>query len=392
MQEILKKICSETYQEFYKENLIYNLNLFSGKHRLEKPDLKYFIESVSRKIFDNLIIKDFTLTKVEGDIDCFEEFNKSFDLGNYTAKLTIYNIKEKSLNVYVLESDARFIVEADRALHVISHNLDDFFEYNNIREDVAQVFYDAKDDLLLNYNENINSKGYYHHIQYFLNLLYGENKKTENYKKILIKYFDDYERLIKMNISILYEENKSLFIDSALNVLLSQNTLNLNQEQISLITNYLKSTEKLEKIIKMLLTFQYAYNLFSSNKNVDVLDFTFIAVSLFKTTEIIFNDLLNKYWSHIVIKNNFGKTIDYSNETLELGKMNLFFEFADMEVAGHLRRRQLYYNKLINKLTTWISKSRNGFLHKCVLGVETLNQSVTDSIDITCLLILTLIK
>ena len=149
-----------------------------------------------------------------------------------------------------------------------------------------------------------------------------------------------------------------------------------------------------------MFTFQYvnrAYNKFCSENTEDIhyapgfLDFSFIAVVMFKLVEIIFYNLLNKFWSESRVRDKYGD-IDFSKDSINLGKMEQFFKSNEMEIVHHLHERIKYNELLQTKLTQWIQKTRNGFLHRHILSDLVIENSVSDSIDIMCLLILTLIK
>ena len=123
----------------------------------------------------------------------------------------------------------------------------------------------------------------------------------------------------------------------------------------------------------------------------DFLDFSFVAVQMFKLVEIVFYNLLNDFWGTSNIKDKYG-TVDVSDDKINLGKMNQFFKSDNKEIVSHLNSKRVHNAVLQEKLSNWIDKTRNGFLHKHILSQSLSSSSITDSIDVVCLLILVLIK
>ena len=135
----------------------------------------------------------------------------------------------------------------------------------------------------------------------------------------------------------------------------------------------------------------------------DFVDYTYVSVSLFKLIEILFNDLLKKYWNDekIISKAEVEKAnksnveiegVDVNNEKLMLGEMKQFLYATNTKIVNHLRTKQTYTDLLREKMGIWLEEKRNGYLHKHVQGLDKLKDSISATFELMCLIVLVIKK
>ena len=423
MKEILKDICKKSLEKAYEQNLKSIFTSFFYDYKTKdvdyipqcNPDL--YMKDVVVEVLESFVSHDFTVSKMTCSFWDIEEVAKNPTMGNFDAEILLYNILEKDLNIAICDNEALFFLGEDNIYQIIENNFSCFClnnreQYNKLnRPDIFNAIISAENLIVLQSEGKIkdpnqfaySSEGKLNHLanlQRVLTYLYGENTKTNTYQKIIEKFLLDLNKIIKTGLDELYEENKTVFVEIVLPIFINKATLNLNNKEKQIIYDYLTKNKDIDKIMQLILTFQYTsklnryvkHNEHAGFTNVsNFLDFSFVAVQMFKLVEIVFYDLLNEFWNNNNIVDKYGK-VEVSDDKINLGKMNQFFNATDKEIISHLKQKSLHNNLLQEKLSDWISKTRNGFLHKHILSESLLNESVSDSIDIVCLLILVLKK
>jgi len=423
MEEILKNICNKSLERAYEQTLKSTFTSFFYKNYKEH-DVEYvcqcdpdiYIKEVAIEILESFISNDFTVSKITSDFTNVNAFTNSIYGNAITSAnidVVIYNILEKDLNIIILNDYCNDLVNIEE--DVIEEYLEDLCEVNNEQysftnqSEIYRSIISAKDFLLFYPNGRIIGNKFQYkpykfnksaNLQYILISLYGENQKTNTYQNIIEKYMLDLNKIIKMELSEIYNKNKELFLQTVLPIFIKKATIKLHTKEQQIIYNYLSKNKNIDKIIQLIFTFQYTsrlnhYVTFNEHMGfanvLGFLDFSFVAVQMFKLVEIVFYDLLNDFWKTNNIRDKYG-SIDVSDDKINLGKMNQFFKSNDNEIVNHLNLKRIHNDRLQEKLSKWIDETRNGFLHKHILSKSLSNISITDSIDIVCLLILVLIK
>lgn len=422
MQTILKSICEKELEKTYSHHLHYLLSSFfydNKNKKTTKPEpyiISNYYTNIVVEIFNSFISKDFSVTKLSCDIGFIDEINNNALVGNFYEDIDIYHIKEKNINIIICDKETLFFIGSENLNKIIENNFYDICKTNkekiSEKDEIFEQIRDCNNLILLDtdfkindtndFNLNPSKKNYYtKNITYIFNQIYGESIKTKNYQNILEKYLLKAHNILSKDISEFYSENKDLFLKSCISIFIQKATVYLNEKDKQIIFNYLFNNSDIDKIIKVIFTFQYitkVYELSSKdqlNKELttchDFLDYSFIAVEMFKLVEIIFHNLLKDFWNKKNIIDKYGE-FDISDDKLNLGKMEQFFKSKDPEICNHLNTKNRHFELLDEMLREWIDKTRNGFLHKHILPKTTLSKSLNDSINIACLLILTLIK
>ncbi len=375
------------------------------------------MKDVAVEVLESFVSQDFTVSKMTSSLSGIEEIEKSPFIGNFREDIIIYNILEKDLDIIICDSEAIEFFGGENIYDIIVNNFADLCQKNTEKynmsnhPDVFNAFFKARNLMVLQpkeYTLNVNQFTYFSakyysglvNLLYILTYLYGENTKTKTYQKIIENFLLNLNKIVKMGLDELYVENKEAFLEIVLPIFINKTTQNFNNKEKQIIYDYLAKNKDIDKIMRLILTFQYTlklnnyvkHNNYTGFSNVsNFLDFSFVAVQMFKLVEIVFFDLLNEFWTNNDINDKYGK-VDMSNDRINLGKMNQFFNATDKEIINHLNQKKVYNAVLQIKLSNWISKTRNGFLHKHILSEDVLISSVSDSIDIVCLLILVLVK
>lgn len=216
--------------------------------------------------------------------------------------------------------------------------------------------------------------------------------EKEQILSILDNTINEMNKICKLTLAELKKLNNNMFNDVVFEKIISEKReeIALSDNEINKIKKYLFNRSDYDKIIKMLYTFLATNHFFNKNEDQDYFDLTFITVSIFKVVEIIFNDLLNKRWGNKVITDEKGRNIHLNKDSLTLGQMNQIFTCDDREIKEFFKYNSQYLNELIPIMTRWISKTRNGFLHKDIIDgidIKLLEESIKDTITILCLLI-----
>lgn len=226
----------------------------------------------------------------------------------------------------------------------------------------------------------------------FLCERFGEdeyNKMTE----LIILWNRKIDSLARLPLSKLRKKNKDLFYGILYkNLFVDEYKLSLSDNERKIVTDYLKKCPHSNEISRMIYTFSYTLRGFEQDKEYcDYLDLTFVLVSVFKIVEVVFSNLLKEEFGNKNIRDSKGNIIDFSNEKLTLGNMKQFFYSNDRDIQYLLGKNQNLNRNTLTILNRWIDDSRNGFLHKDIVevsNVEQLNQSITDSLQLLCNLII----
>lgn len=437
MKEVLRKIC-KFYLEILKHNEI-------GKYILESPierennkskNYEWFMVSISKAMFDEIIMKDFDLIKkytIRTDFLCKycafspDAFPDSiFDIDFYVIPQieTIFLFIEDAFPYFKGDSNQEF-----NAFECIWHYTYDFLhafylesssklsenEFYDLYEKYKIVNFDVNTPIVFltnnpqQYNiEDLADKNKpFSNFFDLLNALYGDNKKVENYNKIIEMYRLKALDVICKTQTKLIDENKDAFCLGLWRTVyreylhliedteIDTKTITFDDKEVSKIEDGITHTQHIDKIARLLYTFIHTKKFLDLQKsNDEYLDLTFITVSLFKTVEIIFNEVLNNKWPYLYIKTKNG-IIKFSENNLTLGNMYQIFKndkdiFIPDEILQCLRCNEKRSTDLKNLLSRWISKTRNGFLHKDLIQVNDnmIDSSIKDSITIICLLML----
>lgn len=225
--------------------------------------------------------------------------------------------------------------------------------------------------------------------QVILKSYLGDNIATDKIIEIIEKCLNKCKEIKSKPLSWFYEDNKERFIEYALEKLFAtiDNSI-IGEEEKKLVKLELLQVDNIESIVKLIFTYKFASTSLSGYDELDFMDYTYISVSVFKLTEILFNKMLNKYWSHKKIIDRRSSHIDLAETKLVLGKMKQFLSSDDDEIVRHLGCKKKYLNKLNEKLGVWIEQKRNGYLHKDILNLNDLRDSILVSIEIMCLIVL----
>lgn len=221
----------------------------------------------------------------------------------------------------------------------------------------------------------------------------GDNIATDKIIEIIEKCSNKCREINSKPLSWFYEDNKEKFIDCALEKLFA--TIDdsiINKEEKEVVKQELLQVDNIESIVKLIFTYKFTSTSLSGYEELDFMDYTYISVSVFKLTEILFNKMLNKYWSHKKIVDKRSNRIDLAETKLVLGKMKQFLSSDDEEIVKHLECNKKYLDKLNEKLGVWIEQKRNGYLHKDILNLKDLQDSVIASFELICLIVLVVKK
>ena len=441
MKEVLKKIC-ENQIELLKQrelnNYLQNISrLTSLKSRYEKYNL--FMENLSKDVLDEIVSKDFKVEKYSIRNDFITDKNEMVDKSGLSVfyEIEIYVIEEiKKLFFFINEDgDAYLDGGPSEILDFIEDNYDEFIRqiYNNnecdktykelydLYYDYKMVLYEANTPLIF-YSRKLDltkiaelSGKYSSNLIDLLIELYGNNKKVENFNKIIESCrIRAIELILKTQTELIEQKEDAFYLQIWRHVFgeylkltqpvrqnfqreLQDIKIHFNEDEIQRIESSLLQSQHIKKVSKLLYTFVYTRKLLKeqiSVSNYDFFDLTFIAVSLFKVVEILFNELLNKKWANLYINTSKG-SIKLGLFELTLGEMCQIFEDdkngnVPQEIKQYLNTRKLRKDELKNLLSRWVSKTRNGFLHKDIIeiGNDMIDASIKDSIAIICLLML----
>ena len=331
------------------------------------------------------------------------EKGKTFVIGDKAwGNFSFYNTKGK--DCYCLangEYIVPFVAHGNTVwLYPLKIDVDDATEGENEVDDYI-IIVERKPSVFYNYNEEA-----------FLSFL--EKEKIEeckcfDYKTFLCKEFSEEEYnnaidliiswcskiklLANLPLSKLRKKNKDLFYETLYKNLFAEGyKLSLSESERKIVTSYLKDCPNSNDISRMIYTFAYTLKGFEHDKEYsDYLDLTFILVSVFKIVEVVFSNLLNEEFGNKRIRDSRGNIIDFSNEKLTLGNMKQFFYSSDRDIQCFLNKNQQVSKDTLSIMNRWIDESRNGFLHKDIVevsNVEQLAESITDSLQLLCNLII----
>ena len=232
----------------------------------------------------------------------------------------------------------------------------------------------------------------------------GDSYQTKKIVGVIGNYIDKYSQLRKKSLHWFYDDNKEIFIENALkNLLLLCEDDFLEDGEKQEAINEIRQLDNIEDIIKLLYTYMFSVSALRPYKNIDFIDYTYISVSLFKLTEVIFNKMLTKYWGDTKIisieENKKAKEeerdphyIDLSNSKLVLGAMEQFFNSINNDVQLHLSQKARYRNEIKAKLKPWIKDDRNGFLHKDIQSLQELERCIRSTFALMFLIVLAVKK
>ena len=221
----------------------------------------------------------------------------------------------------------------------------------------------------------------------------GDNIATDKIIEMLEKCSRKCREINSKPLSWFYEDNKKKFINCALDKLFSTIDISIiNEEEKEMVKVELLQLDNIENIVKLIFTYKFTSTAVSGYDELDFMDYTYISVSVFKLTEILFNKMLNKYWAHKKIIDRGSNQIDLAETKLVLGKMKQFLSSRDEEILNHLDCRKKYVTKLNEKLGVWIEHKRNGYLHKDILNLTELQDSIIASFELICLILLVIKK
>ncbi len=440
MKEVLKNICEMTL-EIFKHNELGNYFTKSPTSNQMTKNQKYnlFMSHIGMLIFDEIIAKDFDLSKYTIYNDFVSSCISTITDTDYFYEINFYHIpKINTLFFFIDEESSSFDGGANNVFNFIQNNYQSFinqiysiYKIDKTEDEFYELFADCKFVLFscttpISFLTNNPNKNDLHklckdspstNVIDILKELYGDNKKLENYIKIIENYrlkaleliYTSQTDLIKQNqnefclglwrsvyreYKLLSEKNKQTNHNNKYNL-----KVYFSNEDLIRIETKLLNTKNIDKISKMLYTFFYTRKLFlehMTKNEAEYFDLTFIVVSLFKVVEILFNELLSEKWPNLYVVGKHGK-IKFSDEKLTLGEMKQIFEedkdvFVPDEVRQHLNNKGVRKNELKILLSRWISKTRNGFLHKDIIEInkDMIDSSISDSIEIICLLLLVL--
>ena len=221
--------------------------------------------------------------------------------------------------------------------------------------------------------------------------LYGDNKKSQDIIGVIDKTVSYVGELLHCNASDLEKQNPTKFYSILVNeILLLGGSIDLSDEEKEIISNYLLKSKDSRKILKLFYTVLYTKSLLQ-DKIYDFYDLSFITVSAFKVVEVIFADLLNNKYPETTIVGKDKEIIKLGTDKLTLGKMYQIFNCDDEDIKAFLEKKPLYLGPIQVKFSKWLKDSRNGYLHKHIIEIENIkqmNDSINDSIELMCLLIL----
>jgi len=232
-------------------------------------------------------------------------------------------------------------------------------------------------------------------IQYF-----GDSYQTRKIVGIVNNYIDRYNQLCNKSLQWFYDDNKESFINNALTNLMEfcENGFLDEYEKQEAISE-IRQLDNIEDIIKLIYTFMFSVSALKSYKDMDFIDYTYISVSLFKLTELVFNKMLTKYWGDTKIisaeENKKAKEedrdphyIDLSNSKLVLGAMEQFFNSINNDVQRHLAQKSRYRDEIKVRLRPWIKDDRNGFLHKDIQNQQELESCIESTFILMFIIVL----
>ena len=440
MEEILKKICEDNLQKLKNNELNNLLNKTPLETQTRKGEkYKIFMSNITKDMFDEIILKDFSNIQkhtINNDF-IFEE--------NELAGSFVDSVHD--IDIYEIPNLKKFFFFADNSWECLNHkgslvtefeyiesNPDDFIDQlYSANNQVSQEQYEQYEDYeFVNFDINTPMCFFTNTTPKNIAELSPTNKKSSNFIDLLQELYDIKKVDIIINIIETYrtialetifsaqtqliEQNKSSFYLSLWRDVFKEYTnltknirrtlhtdnerikVSFSNEDIKIIEDLILQSKYVDKVAKLLYTFiqtRQILNHIQKNKY-EFFDLTFIAVSLFKVVEILFNELLNKKWPNLYVKTEYGQ-INFADNKLTLGNMNQIFEedkniFIPQEIRAHLNSKGTRKAELKSILSRWISKTRNGFLHKDLIEInnDMIDSSISDSIAIICLLMLVL--
>lgn len=384
-KEFIKKL-KDLCKEYIDYTIEYNINakIKNTFFLVNNVNNTQIIESLIGNTFDTIFEKCPNVSwkhyeKYEGKLIYWEEQQKTI------LKPSMSDPTEDLLRVKPEEIKAQ---GKEYILNVLKSNknkwifLDKCVYASDINEHIKYIDYIVK-SIKINENDYIV-------LEDIISLQFPAEK--EQILSLLDNTINEINKMSRLTLIELKNLNNTLFNDIIFEEIINKKRENitLNDKEINKIKKYLFNRNDYDKIIKMLYTFLVTNHFFKENENKDYFDLTFITVSIFKVVEIIFNDLLNKRWRNKVITDEKGRNVHLNKDSLTLGQMNQIFTSDDREIQEFFKYNDNHLNELKSIMTRWISKTRNGFLHKDIIdGIDSklLEESIKDTITILCLLI-----
>lgn len=342
--------------------------LFKGEYYHKNEILNIVIEKKNNVNYDERRKSQEEIKKI-----CKDVFNKYYE-SRLRFLLSRYN--------YRFEIDKMLFDETDSYISDIFDSL----LGDNIKE-VPKAIHYKKDLYYSVFNAPI--------IEYF-----GDSYQTKKITGVVSNYIDKYNELCNKTTQWFYEDNKECFIDNALaNLMDFCEDGFLDESEKKEAISEIRQLDNIEKVIKLIYTYMFSSSALKSYKDIDFIDYTYISVSLFKLTEVVFNKVLNKYWGNTKIismeenkkakeKNRNPRQIDLSNDQLVLGEMEQFFNSINNEVQLHLSQKTRYRDEIKVRLRPWIRDDRNGFLHKDIQSLSELESCIKSTFVVMFLIVL----
>lgn len=367
-------------EQYIVKNIIYNLLVKEfGLIVLEHGHSVSFIKGKDTKVFEYIFVIPDRKCLIYTSSDCVSR--GYIDKDYYLLEVLNNVIDNKKAKIPdELKNYESYVI------YKFNTVFDQFHDYSNFKKDKFKFDLNEFDEEI-----ELDMLG-------LLEMIYGYNDKRNKLYDIYISLYDKYdeaygrpdeylEKIDDLNYKLLFKS----FI--YLNV---KNELKSNE--IEAITNYILNMEQANQIIKLLYTTSITYNLFKKGESeidgtyngYENCDFTFIAVTLFKTVEVVFNNLLFDKWNDRYIIDGQRNKIYFSDRKITLGQMEQVFKAQESFVVDLFSKHEREVDELYKKISKWRSTTRNGFLHKDLIeidGTVKLEDSIDDSLQIINLLI-----
>lgn len=403
--------------ELVKIQLLEKFNNISKKYQKKfmQERKKIIFESITNDNVDSLFYLDIDEYKKLFSYDILKAIHKLLDNIIEFKYVEIESIDEKTIEDKKIKT---FTQKRYSSFYAIGNDL--VFVNTKFNSNPIKFEFETEEEknkykkkFILN-EDNLALNKYYYISEYIEEFLYNDEIQEFEIKKVeLVDFLNSYlgiyndERLIdtindyynslnkikKMSLEDLFEIDSNSVIQSLIERVYKDYNYNIKEK--NKIVKFINESNNMKKICRMLFSYNFTINKLKEVEAIDsFFDLSFVAVSLYKTIEVIFQELLFQKWPRRVFykydeNKKENKYIYLDNSKITLGNMGKIFEAEDTEIVQFLSCYKEESTRIKILFDKWVSKSRNGYLHKHVIeDNEKLRESIVDSLDIIAMIIL----
>lgn len=188
---------------------------------------------------------------------------------------------------------------------------------------------------------------------------------------LLHDFYQELNKISKYKKEDFYNLDATRYIDNLFICLEELNSDPSFIKKLKTIKKYVNRSSRNKDIAIVLSTFIHYYTSLDNQSDDTLLDYTNVAISLYKIVEIIFYELLIERWSSFHYLNS-NKEIVIKNiqdrEKTTLGDLRMIFYSTDGDVKEFLSCTD--YREINATIGNWISKDRNDHTHKDIMSIR----------------------